>query len=97
MEINVSYTSKASFMDLDVVPTYKKDNNVKHVFSGIAVSRGLYRTKNNIVINADVNGSYNILRKELFEMGKDFTHEDIAVLAVIPVRVKSANEFHKFL
>lgn len=96
-EMDESYTSKASFIDLDVVPTYSKNNNIKYNFSGKRFSRGLYRSKNNIIINSDVNGSYNILRKELFEMGKEFTHDDIVVLAVIPVRVKSTNDFHRNL
>ncbi|HKW23071.1 MAG TPA: transposase [Ktedonobacterales bacterium] len=33
------------------------------LFSGKRVKRGLYRTANGCAINADVNGSYNILRK----------------------------------
>jgi len=56
-----SYTSKASFIDNDPIPTYGD----KHIpnFSGRRINRGLYKTKNGIVINADVNGAYNILRK----------------------------------
>ena len=34
----------------------------KHKFSGKRIKRGLYKT-DNIIINSDVNGSYNILRK----------------------------------
>lgn len=59
-----SYTSKASFIDNDTIP--KKHNpEEKYTFSGKRVKRGLYRTKNNIYVNADVNGAYNILRKEI--------------------------------
>ncbi|WP_293088213.1 transposase [Okeania sp. SIO3B5] len=56
-----SYTSKASFLDLDDLPVYQK--GVKHRFSGKRVKRGLYKTSNGIKYNADVNGSLNILRK----------------------------------
>ena len=57
-----SYTSKASFLDLDPIPTYGKVEN-EPVFSGKRVKRGLYKAANGRKINADVNGSYNIMRK----------------------------------
>lgn len=57
-----SYTSKASFLDHDPIPTYQqKPDGWKP--SGRRVKRGLYVTKNGIALNADVNGSYNILVK----------------------------------
>lgn len=59
-----SYTSKASFFDNDYIPIYKKSNNMIYTFSGKRIRRGLYST-NNILINADINGSLNILRKYL--------------------------------
>ena len=59
-----SYTSKASLLDFDDIPTYKKGNNVKYTFSGRRVHRGLYKSKDDILINADVNGAGNIIRKE---------------------------------
>ena len=58
-----SYTSKASFLDNDNIPVYGETENPK--FSGSRVKRGLYRSGNGRLINADVNGSYNILRKGL--------------------------------
>ena len=60
-----SYTSKASFLDGDVIPVYRKDHKEKHTFSGKRVYRGLYKSKNNIIMNADINGASNILRKAL--------------------------------
>ena len=61
-----SYTSKASFLNLDHIPIYKKGNNDNHLFSGYRKYRGLYKIKKSKeVINADVNGSYNILRKAI--------------------------------
>ena len=58
-----SYTSKASFLDDDVIPVHKKDNKNQYTFSGKRIKRGLYRSREGILINADVNGSYNIARK----------------------------------
>ena len=58
-----SYTSKASFLDGDFIPTFTPGDNTKHTFSGDRVCRGLYKTKNKKLINADVNGSLNILKK----------------------------------
>ena len=58
-----SYTSKASFLDGDNIPVYGETDNPK--FSGRRIKRGLYRSSDGRLINADVNGSYNILRKGL--------------------------------
>ena len=60
-----SYTSKASFVDLDPIPTYKPNDETEYLFSGKRIGRRnrLYRTKDGRKICADVNGSYNILRK----------------------------------
>ena len=60
--IDESYTSKASFFDRDFIPDYKTADLVKHKFSGRRKFRGLYRSKN-FTLNADVNGSLNIMRK----------------------------------
>ena len=58
-----SYTSKASFFDNDELPIYNADNPQTYEFSGKRIKRGLYRTKNNYLFNADCNGALNILRK----------------------------------
>lgn len=59
-----SYTSKASFLNLDVIPIYKHNSDIKYHFSGYRYKRGLYKIRGKkIFINADVNGGYNILRK----------------------------------
>ncbi len=57
-----SYTSKASFLDSDPLPTYGQCEQEPH-FSGRRVKRGLYRASDKRYINADINGAYNILRK----------------------------------
>ena len=58
--IEESYTSKSSFLDNDRIPCLS-DKDIS--FSGKRLKRGLYRSKNGILINADINGSYNIIRK----------------------------------
>lgn len=60
-----SYTSKASFLDLDNIPIYNSKDKTKHRFSGTRIKRGLYQSKSKRLINSDVNGSYNILRKAI--------------------------------
>ena len=54
----------ASLLDFDEIPTYNKNNTEKYVFSGKRVYRGLYKSKDGILINADVNGAGNTIRKE---------------------------------
>lgn len=58
-----SYTSKASFLDNDNIPVHGETENPR--FSGRRIKRGLYQSGNGQLINADVNGSYNIIRKGL--------------------------------
>ena len=57
-----SYTSKASFLDRDGLPVYGKET-IELEFSGRRIKRGLYKSKNGSLINADCNGSGNIIRK----------------------------------
>ena len=79
-----SYTSRASFLSLDPIPTYGDD--VKNIeFSGYRESRGMYKQKNSKTrINADVSGSYNIMRKAIPEI---FNRRGIEGCVVRPVRV----------
>ena len=61
-----SYTSKCSFMNEDMIPTFgNKVDNFNP--TGKRIKRGLYKNNDSSVINADVNGSYNIMRKTLNE------------------------------
>ena len=63
VEQEESYTSKASFWDKDEIPVYNKDNPKTYKFSGDRVYRGLYKTAEGKLLNADVNGALNIMRK----------------------------------
>lgn len=69
IEQEESYTSKASFVDGDEIPVYGKID-YEPQFSGKRICRGLYETKDGFRLNADINGSYNILVKGLKSIGK---------------------------
>ena len=58
-----SYTSQASFLDRDAMPVYDPNRKAKPIFSGKRIERGLYRAADGTFINADCNGSLNIIRK----------------------------------
>jgi IS605 OrfB family transposase len=51
-----SHSSKCSFLDNEPIRHHDK-------YQGKRISRGLFRSKKGIILNADVNGSYNILKK----------------------------------
>ena len=63
IEQEESYTSKSSVLDRDELPVYDPKQQISGNFSGQRIHRGLYVSKNGTAINADVNGSANILRK----------------------------------
>jgi putative transposase len=82
-----SYTSKASFLDLDPIPTYQPNDEEQHIFSGKRIGRRnrLYRSKDGRTICDDVNGAYNIVRKrrpDAFSQAKG-----VAGYVVHPVRL----------
>ena len=64
IEQEESYTSQASAIDLDHIPVYG-DYLPAGSFSGIRYGKHnrLYKSKDGITINADMNGALNILRK----------------------------------
>jgi len=72
-----SYTSKCSALDLE--PICKHDS-----YLGKRVKRGLFRSSNGTIINADVNGSANILRKQF---GEVFTLDQIKGFVVNPIKI----------
>jgi len=73
-----SYTSKCSFLDGEEIT--KHDN-----YLGNRIKRGLFKTSNGRLINSDVNGSYNILKKVIPNAFSD----GIEGVSVHPYRVKS--------
>ena len=57
-----SYTSKASYLDNDNIPIYKEETE-EIKFSGKRIKRGIFKSKQGKIINADLNGALNILKK----------------------------------
>ena len=53
--INESYTSKSSFYDNDPI--------IKGQYSGERIRRSLYKTKEGLIVNADINAALNIYKK----------------------------------
>lgn len=83
--IEESYTSKASAVDLDYIPKYG-DADIPE-FSGRRIKRGLYKMKDGRTINADINGSINILRKYIFASKQnDLLSDCVRAFVNTPVR-----------
>ena len=64
IEQEESYTSKASFLDDDYIPTYGEDDDNTH-FTGKRIHRGMYKSKSGVFINADLNATLNIMKKAI--------------------------------
>ncbi|MBN1564396.1 MAG: transposase [Anaerolineae bacterium] len=77
--VEESYTSKCSFLDDEPIGKHK-------VYAGRRIQRGLFRASDGRVINADVNASYNIMRKAIPNALRD----GIEAVVVQPVRVTPA-------
>ena len=71
-----SYTSKCSFLDNEPIKKHP-------IYQGKRIKRGLFRAANGTLINADQNGSLNILRKAFPNAFAD----GIQGVVVRPVRV----------
>ena len=64
MTVEESYTSKTSFLDREKLHSYKTDKAPKkYNFLGERITRSLFRSKEGNVIHADINASFNIIRK----------------------------------
>ena len=74
-----SYTSKCSSLDLEKIQKHEE-------YVGERIKRGLFKTKYNKLINADVNGACNILRKYKSKSGSDLSDTDVSGVINHPVR-----------
>ena len=66
MTVEESYTSKTSFLDEEKLHSYKHSYTKPkkgYSFLGDRFARSLFRTKEGYVIHADINASFNIIRK----------------------------------
>lgn len=76
-----SYSSKCSAFDREEIE--KKDK-----YNGKRVKRGLFKTKNGELVNADVNGACNIIRKYLkSKSGSDLSDTDVSGAVNHPERI----------
>ena len=92
VETEESYTSKASFLDFDQLPTFgAKPEGWKE--SGKRVKRGLNRSKDGLRINADCNGAANILRKVAAKLSLNLDGVSRgALIAPLKVRIWTVQE-----
>ena len=83
VEQEEAYSSKASFLDQDPLPEYGA--GIKPVFSGKRIARGLYRSRDGRVVNADVHGAANIMRKSK----QKFNFERLCTgILAMPLRIR---------
>ena len=87
IEQEESYTSKASFLDLDEIPVYNPEQPYTGKFSGKRIHRGLYRYSDGRIANADLNGAANIMNKS--KQNYDFVELCKGLLAS-PLRIRIA-------
>jgi len=85
IEQEESYTSKADFLAIDSIPTYNAFDKKTYNFSGKRISRGQYKSATRIILNADINGSLNIMRKANIK-NINLIHKEY----LNPVRIKIA-------
>ena len=87
VEQEESYTSKVSFFDNDFIPTYQVNDEL-FKSSGKRIKRGLFRASSGLVLNADINGSLNIMRKYLNEVCDDLISPANRGLVMNPVKIQ---------
>ena len=87
IEQEESYTSKVSFFDNDFIPTYQVNDELFKP-SGKRIKRGLFKTSSGLVLNADINGSLNIMRKYLNEVCDDLISPANRGLVMNPVKIQ---------
>ena len=87
VEQEESYTSKVSFFDNDFIPVYGQNDEL-FKSSGKRIKRGLFRTQNGLLINADINGSLNIMRKYLNEVCDEIVSPANRGLVMNPVKIQ---------
>ncbi|MGK7943208.1 MAG: RNA-guided endonuclease InsQ/TnpB family protein, partial [Microcystaceae cyanobacterium] len=81
IETEEAYTSKASFLDHDLVPRHGEKPS-QYEFSGQRIKRGLYQDSKGQLINADANGAANILRKVATQVGINLSKVGKGLLTV---------------
>jgi IS605 OrfB family transposase len=75
-----SHTSKCSFLDNEPIEHHNE-------YLGRRITRGLFKSQKGIIINADVNGAYNILKKAFLNA---FDADRIEAVGLHPIRWRLA-------
>jgi len=79
-----NYTSKCSFIDNEKI--CKHDEYCRK-----RIKRGLFKSKDGYLVNADINGAFNILRKAVPIFNVNSLSYGIEGFAVNPVMLKIIN------
>lgn len=79
-DIEESHTSKCSFLDFEQIGHKEKGQYV-----GKRIKRGLFRTMKGIILNADVNAAYNMIRKVFPNAFNRFIRNGFLVLKTIRI------------
>ena len=88
MTVEESYTSKTSFLDREKLYSYKSDKAPKkYNFLGNRFTRSLFKSKDGYIIHADINASFNIIRKVTGDSIYNFV-EMASIKGSSPKRVK---------
>jgi len=87
VQVNEDHTSKCSFLDKESIEHHEAYVGQRGVYVNGTVCRGLFKTQTGKIINADVNGAYNILRKAFPEA---VNTDGIEGLGLVPYAVKFA-------
>lgn len=87
IEAEESHTSKCSFIDREEICHHDS-------YVGRRIKRGLFKSKDGVKYNADINGSLNILRKYMTKIGTytDELHGELVKHMTNPRKLKVANK-----
>jgi putative transposase len=82
-----SYTSKCSFLDQEVLCKHEQ-------YLGRRIKRGLFRASGKQLVNADINGSYNIMRKVIGDTMYPIEGLALNPFIVNPTIINKTNNFN---
>jgi len=85
VRIEESHTSKCSFLDNEPIQHHDQYLGRRGVYRNGRLCRGLFKTKDGNIINSDINGASNILRKAF---PKALRADGIEGLGLVPYSVK---------
>lgn len=80
IKLTEAYTSKCSFLDQEEIRKHEE-------YKGRRMKRGLFKSAVGLLLNADLNGSLNILSKHL---GKNFVFDRVEDFVVSPYKINIA-------